>query len=249
MRHLDGRLLNALSAAEPYPCESIVRVDEERSLLYYTALSGGNPHNEHLHCVRLDGTGHRTLTSKPLHHGAFHISPDGKWFVATYEAVNVPPQTGLFHMQGGQVAVLASADMHEAAQAGLSYGEPFSFRADDGQTDLHGIIHRPTDFEPEKKYPLLISVYGGPTSRGITNQFAPANAYCEFGFLIATIANRGTTGRGKAFEAATYLKLGGPDLQDQVDGVRYLCQRPYVAATRVGIYGHSYGGYLSSLRS
>jgi dipeptidyl-peptidase-4 len=197
--------------------------------------------------VQLDGKGHRRLTHRPLHHGAFRFSPDGKWFVATYEAVNVPPQTGLFHTRGGQVAVLAAADVHEAREAGLCFGEPFSFLAEDDETHIYGIIHKPTDFTTSQEYPLLIRVYGGPASRGITNRFAPADPYCEFGFVIATIANRGTTGRGKAFETATYLKLGGPDLQDQVDGTKILCQRPYVDAARVGIFGHSYGGYMTAL--
>ena len=153
----------------------------------------------------------------------------------------------LFDMQGNQRAVLAEPDMKKAEEAGLSYGELFTFKADDGTTDLYGILHKPANFDPNKKYPLVIRVYGGPSSRGIQNRFVAANAYCEFGFLIATIANRGTTGRGKAFETATYQALGIPDIKDQADGVRFLCQRPYVDGTRVGIYGHSYGGYMSSL--
>ena len=112
---------------------------------------------------------------------------------------------------------------------------------------MQGILHKPAHFDPNRKYPLVINVYGGPSSRGISNTYQPADPYCEFGFLIATIANRGTTDRGKAFEDATYLKLGTVDIKDQVDGVKFLCQRPYVDATRVGIFGHSYGGYMSAL--
>ena len=247
LRHLDGRLLNSLSAVEAYPVESIVRVDEEANLLYYVAYSGENPNNAHLHRVRLDGTEHVRLTSKPLHHTGIQISPDHQWFVACCEAVDVPPATVLFNDRGEQVAILAQADPQHAELAGLSFGELFSFKANDGGTDIYGILHKPAHFDPARKYPLVVSVYGGPSSRGIWNRFAAADAHCEFGFLIATIANRGTTGRGKAFETATYLGLGGVDLQDQVEGVKFLSQRPYVDAQRVGIFGHSYGGYMSAL--
>ena len=247
LRHLDGRQLNRLSATEAYPVESIVRVDEPANRMYYMAYSGENPNNAHLHRVHLDGTEHARLTSKPLNHTGINISPDNKWFVACSEAVDVPPTTALYNDRGEQVAVLAEADVRKAREAGMSQGELFTFKADDGSTDIYGILQKPAHFDPARKYPLVVSVYGGPSSRGIWNRFAPADAYCEFGYLLATIANRGTTGRGKAFETATYLGLGGVDLKDQVDGVKFLGQRPYVDAQRVGIYGHSYGGYMSAL--
>jgi dipeptidyl-peptidase-4 len=148
---------------------------------------------------------------------------------------------------GEEVTVLGQGTLDKAEQLGLVPPELFSFKADDGTTMLYGTLHKPAHFDPNRKYPLVISVYGGPSSRGVSNRYNPANAYCEFGLLVATIANRGTTGRGKAFESATYLKLGIVDIKDQADGAKFLCQRPYVDASRVGIYGHSYGGYMSAL--
>ncbi len=247
LRHLDGRLLNALSAEGAYPVESVLRVDEQADAMFYSAFSDANPNNAQLHRVRLDGSEHVLLTRESLHHSGIEISPDNKWFVACREAVDRPPVTALYNQCGEQVAVLAESDMQKAQAAGMSYGELFSFKSADGSTDLYGILHKPTHFDPTRKYPLLISVYGGPSSRGIWNRFVAADPNCEFGYVIATIANRGTTGRGKAFETATYLGLGGLDLQDQADGVRFLCQRTYVDAQRVGIYGHSYGGYMTAL--
>src|SRR5262245_29142714 len=108
-------------------------------------------------------------------------------------------------------------------------------------------LHKPSDFDPARQYPLLIDVYGGPLSQSVRNRFRAAESECEYGFLIASIDNRGTRNRGKAFEAAAYMKLGDVDLQDQVLGVKYLCRRPYVDSSRVGIYGHSYGGYMAAL--
>jgi dipeptidyl-peptidase-4 len=247
LRHLDGRLLNPLTPPADYPADALVRVDEDAGLVYYTAYSGDNPLDAQLHRARLDGTEPVRLTTRARHHSAFDIAPDHNWFVATYECVDQPPVTALFNRRGDEVAVLAAANTDRERELGLSPPELFTFRADDEQTLLQGILHKPAHFDPARKYPLLISVYGGPSSRGITNRYQPTNPHCEFGFLMATIANRGTTERGKAFESATYLRLGDVDLKDQADGVRYLCQRPYVDATRVGIFGHSYGGYMSAL--
>src|SRR5690606_25678169 len=125
--------------------------------------------------------------------------------------------------------------------------ELFTFKADDGVTAIYGILYKPADFDPSRKYPLVIDVYGGPFSHGILARFSPAHHGCPHGFLVAKIDNRGTRHRGTAFEAAAYMKLGEVDLKDQVDGVRHLVQRPYVDADRVGIYGHSYGGYMAAL--
>ncbi|MHB8862260.1 MAG: S9 family peptidase [Pirellulaceae bacterium] len=247
LRHLNGSLSNPLTPVTSYPVASIVRVDEAAGWLYYTAYSGENPLDAHLHRVQLDGAQPVRLTSGSRHHSAFHIAPNHKWFVATYEAVDAPPTTALFNDKGEEVAILATGDESKAKELGLVPPELFVFQADDGVTDLQGILHKPAHFDPNRKYPLVINVYGGPSSRGISNHYQPADPHCEFGFLIATIANRGTTDRGKAFETATYLKLGQVDLKDQADGVKILSQRPYVDATRVGIMGHSYGGYMSAL--
>ena len=130
---------------------------------------------------------------------------------------------------------------------GLVAPEIFEFVASDGETKIFGTLHKPANFDPEKKYPLLIDVYGGPQSTGITNTWSPANPICELGFLVAKVGNRGTVKRGKAFESANFRNLGGPDLDDQVSAVQFLAQRNYVDASRVGIWGHSYGGYLSAL--
>jgi dipeptidyl-peptidase-4 len=247
LRHLDGRRLNALSEADGYPAESIVLVNEDKGCLFYTAYSGNNPNHAQLHRVQLDGTQQVRLTSDPLNHTGIQISPDGTWFIASSESVGVPPTTELFNMHGDQVAILAKPNLEQAEKLELADAELFTFKADDGNTDIYGTLYKPSNFDPSKKYPLVISVYGGPGSRGIRSRYVAANAYCEFGFLVATIANRGTTGRGKAFESATYLKLGVVDIKDQADGVRFLSQRPYVDKERVGIFGHSYGGYMSTL--
>ncbi len=247
LRGLDGELINPLSKAGNYPCEEIVLIDETAGYFYYTAFSSEIPLNQQLHRVKLDGSDHRELTKKPFNHTGFHISPKHEFFVAEYEAIDSPPAFALYNTEGKELKVLAEGDWKEALEAGFSKPELFKFKADDGVTDIYGVLYKPMNFNEKKKYPLLIDVYGGPQSRDVTNRFRPANPQCELGFLIASIGNRGTIGRGKAFEAATYKKLGGPDIQDQADGVKFLAKRPYVDGGRVGIYGHSYGGYMSAL--
>ncbi len=247
LRNLDGSLIATLTSNQ-YPVAGITRIDEKNGVLYYTAFSEPScPLNAQLHRVNLDGSGEKRLTADPLNHTTIELSPDAKWFIATSEAVDAMPTTSLYSGEGGIVKTLCESDRTSFDDWELPMPELFKFKADDGQTDVFGVLYRPSDFDPTKKYPLVIDAYGGPESQGVRNRFTAANPSCEYGFLIAKIDNRGTINRGKAFESATYLRLGEKDLQDQVDGVKYLAQRPYVDASRVGIFGHSYGGYMSAL--
>ena len=245
LRHLDGRRLGTLTRGA-YPAGAVLEVDEQAGVMYYMAYSGEHPLNAHLHRVGLDGRGQTRLTPDDGNH-SIQLSPDRRWFISTCETINTPPTTALYDTEGNRVATLAESDISRFNELGLQAPEPFTFKADDGVTDLYGVLYKPSKFDPARRYPLVIDVYGGPLSQRVRNRYRPANAYCEFGFLIAVIDNRGTTGRGKAFESATYLKLGDVDLKDQADGVRYLARRPYVDGDRVGIFGHSYGGYMAAL--
>ncbi|HRP61783.1 MAG TPA: DPP IV N-terminal domain-containing protein [Phycisphaerales bacterium] len=245
LRHIDGRLLNVLTRGD-YVAGSIVRVDEEAGVMFYMAYSDENPLNQHLHRVNLDGTGEKRLTSESLNH-SIDMSPCGQWFIARGEATGVPSSTWIYDSNGTRLETLAEGSWANAAELGLTPPELFTFKADDGETDLYGVLYKPSNFDPAKKYPLVIDVYGGPLSQRVRNTYNAANASCEFGFIIAQIDNRGTANRGKSFEDAAYLKLGIVDLKDQADAVRYLTARTYIDGDRVGIFGGSYGGYLAAL--
>ncbi len=247
LRHIDGRLLNPLSSVGDYACSAITKIDEKAGYVYFTAFSDAIPYNAQLHRVRLDGTHPVRLTASPLNHTSFDISPDNRFVISTREQLEIPPSTVIYDEAGKEVAVLARGDRDAADKAKLSPPELFSFLSNDGKTTIYGTLHKPSHFDASRKYPLLIDVYGGTESVGISTRFSAANPICELGYLVVKIGNRGTTGRGKAFESATYLKLGVPDLDDQSTGVKFLRQRPYVDGDRVGIYGHSYGGYMSAL--
>jgi dipeptidyl-peptidase-4 len=199
-----------------------------------------------LHRVGLDGKGERRLTDPALHH-TVAVAPDGKHFVDVAQTHDRPPVTRLLDASGQEVAELATSDLTRFEQLGLQRVELFTFTAADGATELYGMLHKPSSFDPDRSYPLLVSVYAGPATNGARETFAVPNPLTEYGFLVATLDSRSAAGRGKRFLDAIYQKLGTVEVDDQAAGVRTLAQRPYVDATRVGIFGTSYGGYVSAM--
>lgn len=246
LRRLDGTRLNQLSNLNGLPVNSIEKIDERANWFYYTAFSAQNPYSLQLHRCRLDGSAPVRLTGSPLNHSDFDISPDHHWVVAKRQQIDVPVSTVVYDQFGNEAGVLAKGSTLPAQRAGLSPPEMFSFLADDGRTRIYGTLHKPAH-AGNGKFPVLVDVYGGPQSTGLENEYQPANPICELGFIVVKVANRGTIGRGKAFESANFLKLGVTDLDDQAAAIRYLSSRPDVDAERVGIFGHSYGGYLAAL--
>jgi len=246
LRSLHGDEVVALTSGA-YPVLGIELLDEAAGWLYYRAASGAVPIQAQLHRVRLDGSEGARLTPDDLYHSEFEISPDHRAFVCTGEAINAPPSTALFDMRGRRIATLAESDTTRMQELGLTLPERFEFTAADGTTRLWGALYKPRNFDPGRSYPLIVDVYGGPGVRGLQDRWEGARAECEFGFLVAKLENRGTRERGKAFETATWLKLGQVDLDDQAAGVRHLTARPEIDGSRVGIHGSSYGGTMAIL--
>lgn len=242
---LTGKL-HATLTNHPFEVASIVRVDEDAGLLYYMARSGDNPMKLQLHRVGLDGSGDKQLTDPAFYH-TIDLAPDGKHFIDVIQTHEKPPATRLVDAEGKILAELARSDMSQFDKLGLKRVELFTFKAADGETDLHGLLHFPSNFDPAKKYPLLVSVYAGPATNGARETFTTPNPLTEYGFLVATLDSRSAAGRGKRFLDAIYLKLGVTEVDDQAAGVRALWSRPYLDKGRVGIHGTSYGGYVSVL--
>lgn len=242
LHDLSGKQL-AVVTKNAFEVASIVEVDEKNNRLYYLGRDGDTPLKLQMHRVNMDGTGDTRLTDPAYTHNV-SISPDGAHFTDTYEAHNKPPAIRLLDKDGK-----VSANLSESAKLPSDFpaAELFTFKAADGKTDLYGVLNKPSDFDPKKKYPLLISVYGGPESGGVGENFATPNRMTEYGFLVARLDNRGVTGRGKEFMDALYGKGGIVEIDDQAAGVKFLRQRPYVDGSRVGIFGVSYGGYSSAM--
>jgi dipeptidyl-peptidase-4 len=242
---LSGKLIAALTA-HPFEVANIVRIDEGAGVMYYMARSGDNHMKMQLHRVGLDGGGDRRLTDPAFNH-AVDVAPDGRHFIDVAQTHDTPPATRLVDGEGKIVAELARSDMAKFEQLGLKRVELIKYKAADGVTDLHGLLHFPSNFDPKKKYPLLVSVYAGPATNGARETFTLPNAITEYGFLVATLDSRSAAGRGKRFLDAIYMKLGVVEIDDQAAGVKALGARPYVDKNRVGIFGTSYGGYASAL--
>jgi dipeptidyl-peptidase 4 len=241
----NGKRLAAVTNNE-FDASRIVRLDEAAGVLDYSSHDGDNPMKLQVHRVKLDGTGDKRLTDPAFTH-TVDFAPDGAHFIDVAQTHDTPPSTRLVDAEGSIIDTLAESDLAKFESLGLKRVELIRFPAADGKTELYGMLHKPSNFNPEKKYPLLVSVYAGPETNGARENFATPNPLTEFGFLVATFDSRSAAGRGKKFLDAIYLKLGVTEIDDQAAGVRSLRDRSYVDGERVGIFGTSYGGYASIL--
>ena len=249
---IEEGLLSVLGPGD-FPSSSIVEVREDPEVpgggrLIFSGNGGAHPLNVHLHAVDFDGGGHTRLTRDGFTHSNFSVAPDLSATVALGQAWDAPPALMVYCAGVTKPLVLAETDTSRLVDSGRRPSELFEFVTEDGSETCFGRIHYPRDFDTSKSWPILVDVYGGPESSAITNRFSVSDAMTEFGFVMVQIDNRGTEGRGKAFEGATYLKLGLTDLDDQAHGVKTLLERhDHLDPERVGITGHSYGGYMSAL--
>jgi len=238
-----GRL--ARLTDDRWVAESIVEVDERAGWVYYSARSSPTAICSQLHRAKLDGSARERLTTGDLHHSSFHVAPDHSCFVSTCEFVDVPPSAALRAMDGRELAPLTKPVPDAFGKQGLEKPEFIRCKAADGKDELYGILWKPPGFDPSKRYPLVIDAYGGPLIATVSPRFGGVDPDVGRGVLVARVDNRGTPGRGKGFESVTYMRLGGPDVDDQAAFVEELAKRPYVDADRVAICGHSYGGYMA----
>jgi len=243
VRDLEGNVFQTVTQGD-FQINSLEVFEDENLVSFVANSSIVNPYYMQYHLVALDGKQQRRVTTLDYHHSNFQLSPDRKWLIAQYEAVNRPPSTAIYRTDGKFVANLAEQSPAEAA----NLAEMFKFRSDDDQFDIYGILYKPNDFDPTKKYPVINALYGGPGSREISARYVSRpRSECDQGYLVVKVNNRGTGGRGKSFLGAAYLKLGDVDIQDHADAIRMLRKRPYVDGDRVGIVGHSYGGFMAAM--
>ena len=247
-----GELLGRITTGD-WNVRQLLRVDEEARTLYFTGTGRepGDPYFQYLYRVGMDGTGLTLLTPDSANH-AVTLSPSGAYFVDSQSTPVIPPVTVLRDMDGNVVAELERADISALLSSGWQPPEPFTVKARDGETDLHGLMYRPTHFDPARSYPVVNYLYPGPQSGSVGSRSFRASrgdkqALAELGFVVVEVDAMGTPGRSKAFHDAYYGNMGDNGLPDQVGMVRQLAARhPWMDLDRVGIWGHSGGGFAST---
>ena len=243
VRDLTGKHYHTITKGE-FQISSFKVMEDDELMSFVANSSSKNPYFMQFHLVDLNGENQRRVTTLEHHHSNFQLSPDRKWLIAQYEEVNRPPCTAIYKTDGTFVANIAESDQDSAA----NLAEMFTFKSDDGKFDIYGVLYKPKDFDESKSYPIINALYGGPGSREISASYVSRQrTECDRGYLVVKVNNRGTGGRGKAFLGAAYLRLGDIDIQDHADAIRMLRKRPYVDGDRVGIVGHSYGGFMAAL--
>ena len=223
-------------------------VDESAGLVYFGATEK-SPIERHLYRVSLDGSRFARLTKEDGTHG-IRFSPDAKAYVDTYSNVMTPPRRDTFSGDGAKLATLEENKVPELAEFHLSPVEFFTIQSHDGVT-LNCSIIKPPHFDPSKKYPVITYTYGGPHAQVILNAWAGRGGFlwhqmmAQKGYIIFSLDNRGSAGRGHLFEEPIHYRLGAQELSDQRDGAAWLRNQPYVDPNRIGIWGWSYGGHMT----
>jgi dipeptidyl-peptidase-4 len=222
-------------------------VDEANGFIYFLSNKDNVPETQLYRVSLRDKKITRLTQAAGTHHP--RIAPDSSAFVDTYSNSGTPPRQDLYRADGKHVAVLNENKPAELADYHLSPVEFLNVAGDDG-TKLYAMMIKPPAFDPSKKYPVLIHVYGGPQTEVVRDawggpDFLFHQMMAQKGYIIFSLDNRGSYGRGHAFETPVYHQFGKVELADQLAGVRYLKSRSFVDASRIGIWGWSYGGYMT----
>jgi len=244
--NLEGKQLAQLTKGD-WEVTGVNGIDEAKGLVYFTSTAK-SPLERQVYAVYLDGTGFRQITVADGNHVA-DMPSGANAIVDTYSNTMTPPRQVLLGTDGKTIATINENKVPELAEYHLSTPEVLTVTAHDG-VQLNAAMIKPPDFTPQKKYPVLVYTYGGPHAQVVRNMWGGANflwhqLMAQKGFIIFLLDNRGSAGRGHVFETPLHLRLGQLELSDQRDGVKYLRSLPYVDGNRIGIWGWSYGGYMT----
>lgn len=232
----------------------VLKVDEKNRVIYFLGVGkqpGVDPYFSQLYSIGFDGKNLKLLTPEAMTHDV-EVSPKGDYFTDTYSTPTTPPVTVLRDLNGNTLAAIAKADISKLVAAGWVPPVPITVKARDGQTDLYGLMFKPTNFDSGKKYPIVNHIYPGPQTGSVGGRsFAASRGDCqslaELGFIVVEIDGMGTPWRSKKFHDAYYGFLGDNTLPDQVAGMKELAQKyPWIDLDRAGIYGHSGGGFATA---
>ena len=254
---LEGNLLRQLTSGEwvvagNWLYKALLGVDESEDLIYFMATKD-SPLERHLYrapLIEAAGRGIERITQEEGWH-IVDMSKDGSLFVDTFSSPDAPPSVSLHRTDGSRIAYLeqnALDDSHPYQRyldhhARMEFG---TLKAADGQTLYYRLI-KPTGFQPDAKYPAIVDVYGGPHGQRVRKKWNIGwqQYMARNGYVVFALDNRGTSFRGVEFDAPIHLRLGSVEVEDQVAGVEFLKTFPFIDAQRIGIYGWSYGGYMT----
>lgn len=235
----------------PWEVTEFYGVDEQKKELYYQSAEE-SPLRRSVYKVNLNGSNKKKL-SENIGWNDAQFSDGFKFYINRYSSKDIPTLETLHKNDGSLVRVINENEglKNRLEEYNISPREFFNFTTEEG-TNLNGWMIKPQDFDPTKKYPLLMFVYGGPGSQQVMDSYDGFNfmyyqTLAQQGYLIACVDNRGTGARGRDFRTKTYMQLGKYETEDQVAAAQYLGDFKYVDENRIGIWGWSYGGYMSSL--
>ncbi len=243
-----GNLINQITSGN-WEDGNLLSVDEKNSKLFYSS-NERTPISLDFCSIELDGKNRKYILDNDGNH-QINISPDNNFFTDEYSTVNSLPATSLYKINGEKIDDLIIPDNSFFKNYNFSPLHFLKFTTSDG-TLLNAYIIKPGNFDSTKKYPVLIFNYSGPGSQSVVDKwlgtdFVWHELLVQKGYIIFCLDNRGTGGRGKSFKDIVYKNLGKWEVNDQIEGAKYLASLPYVDKSRIGIWGWSYGGYISAL--
>jgi len=248
-----GKLKHQITSGEGNVTQ-LLRVDEKQRLLIFQGVGrekGRDPYFTHLYRIGMDGKNAALLTPEDANH-EITLSDSGDYFVDSYSKPDVPPVAVLRDLTGKLVLTLEKADISKLLATGWKPPTPVTVKGRDNQTDLYGLMFKPTNLDPAKKYPIVNHIYPGPQTGSVgSRSFSPARgdaqALAELGFVVVEIDGMGTPWRSKKFHEAYFGDMGDNTLPDQVTAMKQLAQKyPWIDIDKAGIYGHSGGGFATA---
>ena len=240
----DGKLRKRLTEGN-WEVTELAGVDEAHQKIYFVS-SEASPLERQLYSVKLSGKDRARISQGSGTH-SFSMSPDLAYYLDTFSNLTQPSSRTLHSIDGAEWATYRAADRSLTDQYEVLPSEIVSFKNSSG-TLLYARLIKPANFRAGVKYPAVVMVYGGPGAQSVRNSWAGANwdqVLAQQGYVIWQLDNRGSKGRGHAFETPIYHRTGKTELADQLEGVQYLVQQGFVDPARIGIYGWSYGGYMT----
>lgn len=248
-----GKLKNQITKGE-FVVSEMIKVDEQSRSIYFYAfgLQKENPYFQSLYKIGFDGKGMTLLTPGDGYHEA-KLSPSGKYILDTYSKPDVPPVTIVRDMTGKELVEVERTDVSRLKAAGWKAPTTITVKAHDGVTDIYGLLYTPTNLDPSKKYPIIDYIYPGPQGGSMGGQWGfvasrgDHQALAELGFCVLVLEGTSNPLRSKSFHDMYYPNMSENTLPDQVTGIRQLAKRfNYIDTTRVGIWGHSGGGFATA---